>query len=405
MPRITLLAILALLLAGSLGVLSACGSGSSPLPPADDDLLPPADPPPGLDGAVVWQDNDCGSCHGTDASGGFGPDLHCTDADHLNAYVVADGTTHTAGSYPDLTSEQVAALVVFLDSGDCNGGGGGGGLDCMACHASPQDNGDGVPVGGRPAVTADFAGASHHLPGDGLLAADCIVCHEMTQHMQGRVRLLDVDRPTDATAVVELADDPLSSATEAAKLEVFCLACHDADGADGSAPFSDGLTPTPVSASAWTQSAHEGKSLTCFGGGSSGGCHSSGHGTDQTAMLAARYDTDDGTTYAAARFQACWNCHNETTIVYSSNAFQDLHKKHVVDKRAACAVCHDPHGSYDAAEAGQISFARAVDRGYSFNILTGSSLSAAFDAGAAGGPTCTLRCHDKTHSGWGYEGD
>lgn len=404
MPRFSVLALALLFLAGPLCLLAACGSGSTPPPPppGDDDPLPPADP--GLDGAVVWQDNGCGSCHGSDGSGGFGPDLRCTDAARLNSYIVADATTHTAGAYPDLTAAQVAALVTFLESGDCDGGGGTG-LVCMNCHASAQDNGDGVPVGGRPAVTADFAGVSHHLPGDGLLSADCLVCHEMTQHMQGRVRLLDVDDPTNASAVVELAADPLTDGAEAAKLETFCLACHDADGAAGSAPFSDGVTPTPVSASAWTQSAHEGNGLTCFGGGSSGGCHSSGHGTEQTAMLASAYATDDGTTYAAGRFQACWNCHDATATVYSSNAFLDRHKKHVVDEKAACAVCHDPHGSYDAAEAGMITFARAIDRGYSFSLLTGSSLSAAFDAAATGGPTCALRCHGQTHNAWPYDGD
>lgn len=376
--------------------LCACGTGEAPVPESDPDE---GTPPLPQDGALVWADNGCGSCHAADGSGGFGPDVRCTDAARLDTYIRTAGTSHFAGAYPALTLADLNALVAFLDTGDCDGGGGGT-LDCFACHNVAQDNGDNTPAGGRRAVTAEFSMASHHGAGADTTAADCVVCHDMTQHMQGRVRLLDVDQ---AGSVIELLGDPLQVPAEALKLEVFCLACHDADGAAGAAPFSDGRMPTPVSSSGWTQGAHNSGALTCFGDGSTAGCHSSGHGAEEHALLASRYDIQSPTTsYSAARYQACWNCHSESATVGGKNAFEELHKKHVQEEKAACATCHDPHGSYDAGEPGNLSFARALDRGYPFQLPTGTTLSSAFDAGA-GPSNCTVRCHGETHNAWSYQ--
>ena len=112
-----------------------------------------------------------------------------------------------------------------------------------------------MPPGGRRAVVGEFALASHHLQGASLEDADCTVCHDMSQHQQGYVRLKNVDDPGNPVLVVELTGDPAADPAEAAKLEAVCLACHDADGAGGSPPFSDGITPLSIDASAWAATA------------------------------------------------------------------------------------------------------------------------------------------------------
>ncbi len=158
---------------------------------------------------------------------------------------------------------------------------------CSDCHNTVQDNGDDIPPGGRRAVIGEFGFASHHLQGASIEDADCTVCHEMSQHQQGQVRLKDADDPTNPALVVALAGDPATDSTEAVKLEPFCLACHDGDGAGGSAPFSDGITPLAIDAAAWASAAHKvggAVQLTCYGDGGSFGCHSSGHGSNKRKL-------------------------------------------------------------------------------------------------------------------------
>ncbi len=88
---------------------------------------------------------------------------------------------------------------------------------CIDCHSVPQDNGNGIPPGGRPAVVNPDGSGGHHLSGEVLTDDDCVVCHEMTQHMEGQVRLwADPTEPVDVLPVTGEADE----------LVPFCDACH-----------------------------------------------------------------------------------------------------------------------------------------------------------------------------------
>lgn len=121
------------------------------------------------------------------------------------------------------------------------------GGDCIGCHSNPQDNGDGVPVGGRRATVLEFPGGSSGLHAHYGIALDegsCLVCHSVGTHMDGYVELIDPDdnslyrfvRPGDITSDPDLSD--------------FCAACHDADGAQRLAspldPFGNGNAPPDV---------------------------------------------------------------------------------------------------------------------------------------------------------------
>lgn len=100
------------------------------------------------------------------------------------------------------------------------------GGDCLSCHSVAQNNGDGIPAGGRRAVVGEFpVGDAHAHYGAALGSGACVVCHDQGTHMDGYVDLVDPDdggiyrfqKPGD------LASDP--------DLSDFCAHCHDADGA------------------------------------------------------------------------------------------------------------------------------------------------------------------------------
>lgn len=129
------------------------------------------------------------------------------------------------------------------------------GGDCTSCHSSPQDNGDGIPVGGRRAVVAEFPtvgeGVNAHSHFGAELDNDaCTVCHDQTTHQDGNVDLID---PDDGSLFTFVKPWSLTYDSGDPDLSDFCAACHDGDGATrlGEAamdPFGNGNTPPDVAA-------------------------------------------------------------------------------------------------------------------------------------------------------------
>ncbi len=119
------------------------------------------------------------------------------------------------------------------------------GGDCTGCHAAAQDNGDGIPAGGRRAVVGEFpAGDAHAHYGAELDGAACVVCHDQATHMDGYVDLID---PDDASIYTFLHPGSLTSDPDVSD---FCAGCHDADGAARlpapADPFGNGNAPSEV---------------------------------------------------------------------------------------------------------------------------------------------------------------
>ncbi|MEW6746809.1 MAG: hypothetical protein AB1486_29055 [Planctomycetota bacterium] len=326
---------------------------------------------------------DCGKCH----------DPHLpTDpnADHIRARVRYP-TASTLVDYPDIDPRKFVNGEAPYD-GICevchtatlyhrnnDGGDHGHNVDvtcstchphsagfvpsCSDCHDSPQDNGDGVPPGGRRAVVsdgsnpADFGNVSHHVLGN-VQDSDCLVCHYMGTHQAGTVKLRDADQ--GELLIYEFQDG------NPAGLESFCLSCHDADGAlagGGVQPFSDGITAPDIKAgTCWEDSAHgrvgywrnAGSPLTCFGDGEATGCHSNGHGSDNVKLLNAAAGV------ALDRF--CYNCHTQGMIsndalsgpeladdieqAFGLAEVHDLGTTFTFEGRSyelQCTTCHNPH--------------------------------------------------------------
>jgi predicted CXXCH cytochrome family protein len=68
------------------------------------------------------------------------------------------------------------------------------------------------------------------------------------------------------------------------------------------------------------------------------------HGSRYTPILEREYQVNDPVTEAFQTYAMCYKCHNRSYLI-QDQARTFLHKKHVVDKQAPCAACHDAHGS------------------------------------------------------------
>lgn len=224
---------------------------------------------------------------------------------------------------------------------------------CVKCH-------EGAMGIRRPitAAGADFYMTSHHVHSE-VTDEDCVACHYTGKHKSGVVRLKDPDLG-DAKVYDYDPDDPSS-------LGAFCLGCHDGDGALAlnGVPFSDGKVPPNVAGepgSSWESSAHamipfpanSGKALTCFGDGSTNGCHGNGHGSDNVRLLAGDLTPSVGAT--------CLACHKDGMVANSALSGPDLAddiqeafglvEKHDLGSTITiggqfyqldCTSCHNPH--------------------------------------------------------------
>ncbi|MFQ5413555.1 MAG: cytochrome c3 family protein [Phycisphaerae bacterium] len=135
---------------------------------------------------------------------------------------------------------------------------------------------------------------------------------------------------------------------------------------------------------------------------SAGGTGPNGpHGSVFEPLLAANYETRDFTIESAASYALCYRCHDRTSIL-NGESFP-LHNLHVVQVRAPCAACHDPHGVRrfgvgDGDHTNLINFNLSIVR--PADGPTGSRI-AYEDTGLRRG-NCTLTCHGMTHINFPY---
>ena len=124
------------------------------------------------------------------------------------------------------------------------------------------------------------------------------------------------------------------------------------------------------------------------------------HGSAFRPMLRLNYVVTDLTGESPAAYALCYSCHNRASIL-GNRSFSE-HKKHVVDSRAPCSACHDPHGvSISQAGAGGGTHLINFDR----RIVTPSKAAGTgptfTDSGVFKG-SCTLNCHGKEHNAQKY---
>jgi len=226
---------------------------------------------------------------------------------------------------------------------------------CIDCHNTPQGSRRQI-VG----TSGDFAKASHHVSGE-VKDSDCTVCHDLSDHQAGVVKLKD---PDDLNTVYDfIPSNPVV-------IENFCVNCHDSDGAtagNGVTPFSDNkIVPNinGVPGNLWANSAHNavgypqnsGNPISCYGDGSITGCHNNGHGSDNIKLLSA----PSGQSLS----DFCFNCHTDGMItnnaISGAGLADDIEQafavgsanKHNMGNNFSiasdsfileCTSCHNPH--------------------------------------------------------------
>ncbi len=122
-------------------------------------------------------------------------------------------------------------------------------------------------------------------------------------------------------------------------------------------------------------------------GPAAGGAGPNGaHGSTWPTLLEKRFDTNDPSTYAQAKYASCFSCHSASNILSDDNKSFKEHKKHIQGEDASCNLCHDPHAS---------SNDRLIN--FDTSVVTPSGGKIEFIWGGAGSGSCQLVCHGKNH--------
>lgn len=124
------------------------------------------------------------------------------------------------------------------------------------------------------------------------------------------------------------------------------------------------------------------------------------HGSQYPFLLAYQYETEDETEESVFAYELCYQCHDRDSIL-NDRSFEK-HKKHIVDEKTPCSVCHDPHGiSYSQGNSTNNTSLINFDMTVVFPDPDTGRLEFE-DLGTFRGQ-CYLECHGEEHSPEDYE--
>jgi hypothetical protein len=133
----------------------------------------------------------------------------------------------------------------------------------------------------------------------------------------------------------------------------------------------------------------------CHGNDTPGGPRGP-HGSRIRGILKTGYASIDGSNESAATYALCYGCHNRAVLLDSA-VFPE-HRRHVVDLRASCSTCHDPHGSTENR-----ALIRIGDEGSASEVApSGLAGILAFESFAPGSGNCYVTCHGYDHGPASY---
>jgi hypothetical protein len=124
------------------------------------------------------------------------------------------------------------------------------------------------------------------------------------------------------------------------------------------------------------------------GGPGAGGTGPRGpHGSNNPFLLERNLDTGERVSESPGAYALCYKCHDRQSIL-NNESFAE-HKKHIVEGRTPCTICHDPHGVPN--QSNLINFKIDV-------VYPPKSGNLRFeDLGHKKG-RCFLKCHDNEHN-------
>ncbi len=278
------------------------------------------------DGASPSYSRICVTCHANSSNSGYPMTSHDGGAGHAGGYNFE--AQDCTSCHPHSADSDQNTIDGFMPS-----------AGCTVCHASPQGSRRQIVGAG-----GDFSLNSHHVNGTPV-DTDCKTCHYIGDHLSGQVKLYDVD---NRSTIITLTGNPDTDPAEARKLEPFCLACHDADGAGGVAPFTDNQMPPVIDATAWSSASHDSTTGTCYD------CHSNGHGSVKRKLLAPWNATSDPSLPGDPLREEeglCYICHDAdgpaSSDVQAAFERTSHHNVSSLDQgdgsKVECINCHNPH--------------------------------------------------------------
>ena len=123
------------------------------------------------------------------------------------------------------------------------------------------------------------------------------------------------------------------------------------------------------------------------------------HGSIYAPLLERNYVTTDRTPESATNYALCYKCHNRNMFLQDGGPFS-FHKKHVVDERTPCNVCHDPHG-ISSTQGNPTNNSKLIN--FDTSVVTPSSSGQLkFESLGTNRGQCYLRCHGADHNPWRY---
>jgi predicted CXXCH cytochrome family protein len=120
------------------------------------------------------------------------------------------------------------------------------------------------------------------------------------------------------------------------------------------------------------------------------------HGSIYEPILEREYQLEDPSPESYQAYNLCYKCHSRTAVL-SDRGFP--HRKHVVEQQAACASCHDAHGSRRNTHL--INFAVRGRTGAPIVSPSRTGLIEFRSLGPSQGQ-CSLTCHGSDHDARRY---
>jgi predicted CXXCH cytochrome family protein len=127
------------------------------------------------------------------------------------------------------------------------------------------------------------------------------------------------------------------------------------------------------------------------------------HGSTFAPLLERQYVTADNTSESAANYALCYKCHSRTSLTSTTAIAGSFsrHKLHIVDVRAPCSVCHDPHG-VSATQGNATNNSKLINFDLSVVTPVSASVPVRFAVTGTNRGSCYLVCHGKTHNPYTY---
>ena len=122
------------------------------------------------------------------------------------------------------------------------------------------------------------------------------------------------------------------------------------------------------------------------------------HASRFAPILERQYLTADLTPESQSNYDICYKCHDRNTLL-SGAPGSFPHRKHVVDRQAPCAACHDAHGSRQNAHL--INFMTRDING-KVVVMPNAAGRLEYATTLPGKGSCYLNCHGAEHAPRSY---